>query len=153
MKHPRNRLNLVLVAALSLAATVLAAPPGANLESATKFSSVEYFEAPHQQQMRTRLSGATATPLPGGLVAIQQLKIERFNANGKLDQVVTAPNCVYDTINGTASSPGPLKLQTGDGNYRVTGDGFLWRQSEQSLNISNNVQTVIEAPSEKMNVP
>ena len=153
MKHPGHRMILVLAVTLSLAATALAEPPTASLQSATKFSSVIYYEAPHQQQMKMRVSGATATPLPGGLLAVQQLKIERFSPNGKLDQIVTAPYCVYDPINGTATSPGPLKLQTGDGNYRVTGDGFLWRQSGQSLTISNNVQTVIEAPSEKINVP
>ena len=153
MKHPGHRMNLVLAVTLALAATALSEPPTASLQSATKFSSVIYYEAPHQQQMKMRVSGAPATPLPGGLLAVQQLKIERFSPNGKLDQIVTAPDCVYDPINGTATSPGPLKLQTGDGNYRVTGDGFLWRQSGQSLTISNNVQTVIEAPSEKINVP
>jgi hypothetical protein len=132
---------------------VSGAPSGASLGSASKFSSVEYFEAPHQQQMKTRLSGAQATPLPDNLIAIKQLQIERFGEDGKLEMVVTAPDCVYDTMKGTANSPGPLKLQTGDGNYRVTGDGFLWRQNDSSLTISNNVQTVIEAPSGKIAIP
>jgi len=44
---------------------------------------------------------------------------------------------------------GRLKLRTGDGNYRVTGEGFLWRQNDSSLTISNNVRTVIERRQKK----
>ena len=36
------------------------------------------------------------------------------------------------------------KLQTGDGKFRVEGDGFLWRQNDSFLTISNHVHTVIE---------
>ena len=117
---------------------------------ANDFSSVEYFEPPHQQLMKSRLSGAEAQPLAGGLLAIKQLKLEMFNTNGVLEMVVKAPDCVYDTQNGTASSPGHLRLETGDGKSHVEGDGFLWRQTNQLLTISNNVQSVIEtAPGEK----
>lgn len=153
MKTAQKTSMLALAVWLPFAVVVTAAPPAASLGSASRFSSVEYFEAPHQQQMKTRLSGAEATPLPDGLIAITQLQIERFGEDGKLEMIVNAPNCVYDTMKGTARSPGPLKLQTGDGNYRVTGDGFLWRQSESSLTISNNVRSVIEAPSGKIAVP
>ena len=46
--------------------------------------------------------------------------------------------------NGTASSAGHLQVQTGDGKIRVEGDGFLWRQNDSFLTISNRVSTVIE---------
>jgi len=43
-----------------------------------------------------------------------------------------------------------LRLETGDGQSHVEGDGFLWRQTNQLLTISNNVQSVIEtAPKKK----
>jgi len=113
------------------------------------FSSVEYFEAPHAQQMRSRLSGAEASPQPGGLLAVKQLKLEMFNTNGTTKAVVEAPDCVYDTLNGVASSSGHLQLRTGDGNLRIEGDGFLWRQTNQWLTISNNVKTVIEGALER----
>jgi hypothetical protein len=111
---------------------------------ADDFTSVEYFEAPHAQQIRSRLSGAQALPQTGGLLVIKQLKLEMFAADGKLEWIVTAPECVYDTLNFTANSAGPLQLQTGDGKIRVDGDGFLWRQNDSFLTISNHVQTVIE---------
>jgi len=115
---------------------------------ANNFSSVEYFEPPHQRQMKSRLSGAEAQPQAGGLLAIKDLKLEMFNTNGAPEMVVKAPHCVYDTKRGEANSPGHLRLETGDGDSHIEGDGFLWRQSSSLLTISNNVRTVVENPPE-----
>jgi hypothetical protein len=115
-----------------------------DVQHASDFTSVEYFEPPHQRQMKSRLSGAEAQPQAGGLLAIKRLKLETFNVDGKPEVIVTAPECVYDTFKQTASSPGHLQLQTGDGKIHVEGDGFLWRQNDSSLTISNHVRTVIE---------
>ena len=115
---------------------------------ANNFSSVEYFEPPHQRQMKSRLSGAEARPLAGGLLVIKDLKLEMFNTNGAPDVVIKAPHCVYDTKNGEANSPGHLWLETGDGDSHIEGDGFLWRPSSSLLTISNNVRTVVENTSE-----
>ena len=117
---------------------------------ASDFSSVEYFEPPHQTLMKSRLSGAEAQPQAGGLLAIKQLKLEMFDTNGLLQVVVKAPNCVYDTQSGLANSAGHLRVETADGKSHVEGDGFLWRQTNSFLTISNNVHTVIEnAPEQK----
>jgi hypothetical protein len=56
-------------------------------------------------------------------------------------------------LDGIASSPGHLELQSGDGNMDTTGDGFLWRQSDYSLTISNNVHTVIKTGFFKLIAP
>jgi hypothetical protein len=112
---------------------------------ATEFTSVEYYAAPNQQQMRTRIAGAEAQPVAGGLLVLKQLKVETFNTNGSLQAVVEAPECIYDTAHGLASSAGPLKVQTGDGKIRVSGVGFLWRQSDSFLTISNDVRTAIKS--------
>jgi hypothetical protein len=111
---------------------------------ANDFTSVEYFEPPHQTLMKSRLSGAEARPLAGGLLAIQQLKLETFDSNGVPEIIVKAPQCVYDTQHGVASSPGHLRLETPDGSSHVEGDGFLWLQASHSLYISNNVQSEFE---------
>jgi len=123
--------------------------------SASGFSSVEYFDAPNERQMKTRLSGAEAQPLAGGLLVIKQLKLETFYADGKPEWVVDAPECVYDVSKGTANSPGHLQFSNGDGKFHVAGDGFLWRRDDAFLTISNNVKTVIEgAPvAEKKKTP
>jgi hypothetical protein len=111
---------------------------------ASDFSSVEYYEPPHQQLVKSRLSGAEAQPQAGGLLLIKQLKLETFETNGAPGLIVKAPECVYDTLHGVASSPGHVRLETADASSHVEGDGFLWRQTDHFLTISNNVQTVIE---------
>ena len=113
---------------------------------ATDFTSEQYFEAPNEQLVKLRLSGASAEPLPGGLLEVKRLKIEEFNTNSMLRAVVRAPQCTFAPLDGVASSAGHLELQSGDGKFRVEGDGFLWRQNESSLTISNRVRTVIEMP-------
>jgi hypothetical protein len=42
-------------------------------------------------------------------------------------------------------------LQNGDGKFVVEGEGFLWRQTNSFLTISNNVRTRIENGAE-MNI-
>lgn len=115
-----------------------------GVQHANNFTTTEYYEPPHQQQIKSILSGAEALPQPGGLLIIKQLKLRTFGLDGKPEIIVTAPECLYDTMGGTASSAGPLQLQTGDGKFRVEGEGFLWRQTNSFLTISNNVRTVIE---------
>ena len=113
-------------------------------QHASDFTSTEYHEPPHQQQIKSILSGAEALPQPGGLLIVKQLKLETFDLDGKLGVVIMAPECIYDTFKGVANSPGHLQVRTGDEKIRTDGDGFLWRQSEQKLTISNNVCSVFE---------
>jgi hypothetical protein len=143
MKIKLNNTFLVLSAFMALnfiAATVRAQPNTTG--HASDFSSVEYFEPPHQQLMKFRLSGAEAQPQAGGLLVINQFKLEMFNTNCTPGLIVKAPNCIYDTIHGVASSPGHLQLESADGSSHVEGDGFLWLQASHNLYISNNVQSV-----------
>ncbi len=113
---------------------------------ATDFTSEQYYEAPNEQAVKLRLSGASADPLPGGLLEVKRLKIETFSTNGVMQATVQAPQCTFAPLDGVASSAGKLELQSGDGKFRVEGEGFLWRQNESSLVISNRVRTVIEMP-------
>ncbi len=120
---------------------------------ATDFTSDQYFEPPNGQQIKMRLSGASAAPLPNGAQDIRDLKIETFYTNGKTNAILRAPQCTYALLDGVASSPGHLEILTGDGNMRTTGDGFLWRQSDNSLTISNNVHTLIQTKDLKLTMP
>ncbi len=117
------------------------------------FASVEYYAPPNQQQVKSRLAGAEAQPEPGGLIVIRQFKLETFTTNGSPQAVVKAPECIYDTLQNTANSAGHLQLQNGDGKIRTEGDGFLWRRSDNSLTISNNVYTVIKTSVWKTTMP
>jgi hypothetical protein len=148
MKNQLNKVVLILSGFLALGFFVVRAQQPAK-GHANDFSSVEYFEPPHQTLMKTRLSGAEAQPQTDGLLLIHQLKLETFDSNGVPGLIVKAPHCIYDTMHGLASSAGHLRLETADGSSHVEGDGFLWRQTNSFLTISNNVQTVIEAGAKK----
>jgi len=142
--------TLRLAAGLILLFGTLASLAQSNVVShANDFTSVEYYPAPNQQQMKSRLSGAEAQPLPGGLLAIKQLKLEMFKPDGQMEIVVIAPECVYNQLDGTASSPGRLEVRTGDDRISVEGEGFLWRQNDSFLTISNQSRTVIKMGSDK----
>jgi len=129
---------LPYAAQTQLEAVHLAAP-------AQKFSSVTYFEPPHEQQINLRLSGKEMLPLPGAKFDVKQLTVEQFNSDGKLQAVVEAPQCLY-TLDGVASSAGPLDVKLDGDRIHIQGEGFLWQRKEHSLVISNQVQTVM-APS------
>lgn len=128
----------------SLAILFFAAMENRAQQTPGGFTSVEYFPQPNQTRMKSRLAGAEAQPLPGGLLVIKQLKLETFTTNGSPQAVVEAPECIYDTVHDMANSAGHLQLQSGDGKIRTEGDGFLWRQDDSFLTISNNVRTAIE---------
>jgi len=113
---------------------------------ATDFTSNQYFEPPHEQQVKMKLSGAEALPLPGGLLDVRQLRVETFGVDGKTELVVRAPQCTYAPLDGVANSAGHLELESGDGKFHVAGEGFLWRQNTAALTISNRVHTVIDMP-------
>jgi len=120
---------------------------------ATDFTSESYFEPPHEQQVKMKLSGAEARPLPGGLQDIRDLKIETFDVNGKAGMIVRAPQCNYSLFDGVADSAGSFELESGDGKLRIEGVGFLWRQNGNSLIISNQVHTVIKGESLNLGTP
>jgi hypothetical protein len=134
---------LSVVAAVSIFSAGGLAQPGI-MSHAKDFASVEYFPAPLQRQVKSRLSGTEAQPMPGGLLVIKQLKLETFNTNGSPQSVVEAPECTYDMEHYTASSAGHLRLRSGDGRISIEGDGFLWRQDDSFITISNHVHSVIE---------
>jgi hypothetical protein len=153
------KLNIAAWAVSSSLILILGAGVGRAQETltghASDFTSVEYFDAPYEKQMKDRLSGTDALPLPdnSGSVSIKNLKLETFNTNGSPGLIIEAPGCVYDTINGLANSAGPLQVRSADGRYRITGVGFLWQQDDSTLTISNQVRTVIKAGTFKLNAP
>ena len=117
---------------------------------ATDFTQEQYYEQPNGQQVKMRLSGAAAAPLPGGLLDVKELKVELFSTNGLLQAVAQAPQCTYAPLDNWASSAWRLEVWSADGKYRIEGEGFLLRQTNSSLtiSISNHVHTVIEIPAD-----
>jgi len=148
LRRMKTGMAQAVVAGVAIWLAAAAAIGGQTNSSATDpgFSLVAYYEAPYQQQMKSRLSGAKVLPQAANwsVMAIQQFKLETFGEDGKTLFLITGPDCVYDTVNGVASSPGHLEMQSGDGNFFTEGDGFLWREADSWLMISNSVRTVIK---------
>ncbi len=146
--------RLAAAAALCLVATVLglretaragqAASPDIPLAFETNFTTVAYFEAPNEQSVRFRLFGDKATPLPDAQYDLQMWKLQYYNTDSKLQAVAEAPQCTYSIRDQVGSSPSHLKLTSGDGRFHTEGDGFLFRQDDSWLMISNHVHTVFK---------
>ncbi|MGA2244988.1 MAG: hypothetical protein ABSH48_08320 [Verrucomicrobiota bacterium] len=120
---------------------------------ATRLSSVEYWPAPNDKQAKLRLEGSQMTPLPDAKWNVKDLTVHSFSETGKLQAVVEAPECVYEPLDGVASSPGHLHLKLMDDKIDTKGsNGFVWRQSENTLSITN-VHTVIKTAAGKLSIP
>jgi lipopolysaccharide export system protein LptA len=105
------------------------------------FKFAEYFDPPHETQMKWLLEGAKAQPQPGGRILIGGAKLQTFREN---EMAVEAPECVYDQGQRSISSPGSLHLRTADGKFYLEGEGFLWQQTNSSLFVSNRVHTIVQ---------
>ncbi|MCU0788417.1 MAG: hypothetical protein MUC91_09555 [Verrucomicrobia bacterium] len=107
------------------------------------FSLPQNYGPPHETRMKSLLQGAEAVSQEGGGILIQKLKLQTFREDGAGEFVLQADTCLYDPKLRNASSPGPLEMRTADGRFSTAGEGFLWREAESRLIISNRVHTVI----------
>lgn len=120
---------------------------------ANDFATVEYYDFPWAMQIKSRLSGAQAVPQAEHVVLVRQLRLEFFATNGLPEYVVTAPECRYDQIAGTASSSGPLQVHRPDGKVTITGRGFCWQQDGELLTISNEDVTILQTGAKSFLIP
>ena len=152
IQFPAGLLCALLLVGFAVFGSVLSAQQP-TLGRVKEFSVPEYYDPPHQNQVRSLLTGAEAQPQTRGKFLIKELKLETFRENGEREIIVTAPECVYNSGAGLASSAGRLRVQTGDGRFSIEGEGFLWRQTNSSLIISNRVHTVIRPEPRKSKPP
>lgn len=132
-----------LLAIISFAGhTARAQLPGSIL--ANNFTTTEYYTNLTQPpQIKTRVKGKRAEPQSEGKYLLKELRIETFHPDGTPEVIIEAPECVYDYSSRTANSAGPLRMRTGDGQFTLSGVGFLWQPGEPNLIISNRVDTLI----------
>jgi lipopolysaccharide transport protein LptA len=96
------------------------------------------------QQIKTLLSGETVLLLPSGLYAVNTMRIENHQPDGKTNLIVRAPECLLDWEKRTASSPtNRLELESPNGLY-IEGTGFFCYLSNINLTISNQVRTFVQ---------
>ncbi|MCC6822496.1 MAG: hypothetical protein IT579_17340, partial [Verrucomicrobia subdivision 3 bacterium] len=109
--------------ALPLVATlILTAGRVAALE-ANNFSTSEYYAGTNYTKLQFQLSAAQARSLSGDRQLLTKVKLLSFKLTGEPELVIEVPECVYDQNTRTVGSPGPLQVQSGDGRFRIAGDG------------------------------
>jgi lipopolysaccharide export system protein LptA len=126
---------------MALLATVLQAQ---RVLEVTGFRLADHYPAPNETRMKSLLQGGQAQPLNSKQTMLRQgVKLETFRVTGERELLVETPECLYDSAAQSASSAGPLRVQTADGKFTIQGNGFLWQRTNSSLIISNNVHTAI----------
>jgi hypothetical protein len=106
---------------------------------------LQYFEPPHELQVKTFLEGTEAEPGTNNTILIHNAKLQTYHEDGSWEMTAKAPLCFWDSRQQTVSSAGPLEVKTADEKYAFLhqGVGFIWTQTNSDLIISNNVYTTI----------
>ncbi len=139
-------LSLIAVFCLAMSLALAANSQVGNSVKGFK-APLEYFDAPHELQVKSYLEGSQSEFLSNGLIGIQNARLLTYHEDGTVEMIAMAPQCIYDTRLSTVSSTGRLQVQTVDPesglSFRHEGVGFRWLQTNSDLKISNQVTTVI----------
>jgi lipopolysaccharide export system protein LptA len=115
---------------------------------AKNFRIVDYYPTipvgQTNRALRAVLTGAEAWPSPGGTVRIHGLHIENFREDGRREADVKADECVYELAARQATGASRLQVSGGGGLFAIEGEGFLWRQTNSLLILSNRVVTTLD---------
>lgn len=97
------------------------------------------------ERVQSMIFGDSATPRLDGRIIIDGLRIELYPNRDRppTNLIAKAAQCVFDRNTETAFSSNRLQVASGDGRLTIEGTGFLWRQTNASLIISNEVHTLI----------
>ena len=139
-RNPRAR---VFLGTVGLLLWVLSQAQQFPLGQFKDFRLPEYHAPPNETRLKTLVEGAEALPQDGLRILIRKLTLQTFREDGTGEFIMRAEDCLYDLEKRQASSSGPLLLKTADGNIFTEGVGFLWRDKESTLTLSNRVHTVI----------
>ncbi|MCX6922101.1 MAG: hypothetical protein NT154_02605 [Verrucomicrobia bacterium] len=106
------------------------------------FKYTEYYTN-KPTQLKFLLEGARGQRLPDGRIQVDDAKYQSYHVTSEGELVVQAPRCLYDPGHRSISSAGPLHMRTADGKFSIDGEGFLWQQTNSTLQVSNRVHTII----------
>jgi hypothetical protein len=94
-----------------------------------------------RQKLRSLLTGTGARQQPGGRILMDRLQLLTYTDDGRTNLLIIGTNCWFDANARVASSAEALQVRSGDGRLFIEGVGFLWRQTNSHLIISNRVHT------------
>lgn len=143
---------IVLAAANGPAAPGTNQPPAKTTEPAARLVKAsgridQYYPAPHETQIKTRVESSGSSGVQGGgAMLMKDVKVQTWLVTGQPEIILETPECTFDQKANVFSSPGPLKIRTGDGRLSIEGEGFTFYQTNSVLFISNQVHTAVHSP-------
>src|ERR1043165_3346172 len=135
-------LGCLTLAALLPVALLSPAGQTTSLGIGTNVKFPDYYDFPNQAKLRTLLQGSSVIPIGTNRYRVKDVHIESFRLTGEREGTVDAPECIYDHSTRVASSDGPIKAQSDDGQMRHDGVGFMLTLTNKTLLISN-IHTVL----------
>ncbi len=103
------------------------------------------YDPPNEHRIKFEISITEGAPNGSGKDLMKGVKIKEFPVTGGPAQMIAeAPECLYDPKSKEFSSAGPLQVHAQDGKFFVQGTGFLFRQNDSSLVISNDAHSIIQ---------
>lgn len=94
--------------------------------------------------VKTMIQGASARYNQDETVLVKSMWLGSFERDGTTNLFAMAPECLVDITEKTATSPGPLEIQTGNGQLAIRGTGFFCQLTNIVLVISNDVETTVQ---------
>jgi lipopolysaccharide export system protein LptA len=140
-RNTQHATRVTLIAALFLYLVCVILVHSQPIEG-SNFRIAELFDSPNERQMKSLIEGARMRH-QGSQTVVYDVKVQRFSTNGAVETIIEAPESFYDENHKAVNSSGPVKFRTGDGRFNLSGVGFLWLQTNSTLYISNQVQTVV----------
>jgi hypothetical protein len=111
--------------------------------TAGAFRVPEYYDKPNSGKLRSLLTGTVPALQPDGTLRLATVRLMTFDLDGTTNLVFTGTNCLLDAKNRIVYSADRLEMRTGDERLYVSGTGFLFRQTNSQIIISNQVHTII----------
>jgi lipopolysaccharide export system protein LptA len=134
--------RLILIAALSLLYALSATRVQSQQVEGSNFKIADLYDAPNERQIKSLIEGARVRH-QGSQTAVNDVKVQTFRTNGAPELIIEAPESLYDDTYKAINSAGPVKFRTVDGQFSLSGVGYLWLQTNSTLYISNRVQTIV----------
>ena len=105
---------------------------------------LEYFDPPHELQVKSYLEGAEAEPQGEGLILLRDAKLQTFQEDGAPEMTITTPQCFFNMKDQTVNSAGPFQMRKSDDAFLQEGVGFFWQKTNSEFIISNRVHTTVK---------
>ena len=124
----------------------LASAQLSRLGTGKNFMIPEYWPSSNGvSRLKTKFTGTEWRFVTNDVVALENLRIEKFHEDGKaLEWTVESPACYFNTTSKEANSTAHVYFRTADERLFQTGRGFSWQPTNNLLILSNDVYTWID---------